>query len=561
MALRCAALLVAVLAVLTAAAPGEEEARRQLLSRLPDLSWSRLAQLERLVEASDGLSTEELLRRTGTLELYRALPEARDEPDRLNLIIGLLLGPYITPLAAYQDISPLCRQQSWQYVTNILNINNTWALKMFDSIGKLPDGIMAGNTNPVGIWDECLSVEAVIDGKHTEENMFTGKYCRPQFSSPRNATGDVQRNSFGLQSRRRQAGLNIEPILPPVIDASGQTVLSSLVFSIGLCIPSSCSAEELRQGIQKTMPDVVVALGDSNCHIKDQETSFSAGDIVVMTILCVVGLLMVLGTFIDVVKENATEEDATISRVVDAKFRRRLPLTLQKILLAFSVWTNGRKLLDTSTSSDTLGCLHGIRFLSMTWVLLGHQYVFGLTVPWTNAFYIFDVFKSLAFAAIDNASVSVDTFFFLSGLLVAYIFMRNMERSNGKFNIIMYYVHRYIRLTPVFAMVIAFICTLYVHLGDGPFWSETVEQGTPEVVQKILVEKLALCQQFLHCSKFVYGPDMVPGKRHADVHSLANRPPATVLLSYTRSDLVDSARRAQHVHHGLRHLVQQPRSI
>ena len=482
MGLRCAALLVALLAVLavTAATP-EEGARQHLLRRLPNVSWSRLAELERLVEATKDISTEELLRRTGTLELYRALPEASAEPDRLNLLIGLLIGPYITPLAAHEDISPLCRQQSWQYVSNILSINNTWALKMFDSIGKLPDGIFAGDTNPVGVWDECLSVEAVIDGEHTEENMFKGKYCRPQFSSPTDASEEVERSSLSSQSRRRPAGLDLEPILPPLIHVSGQTVFSSLMFSLGLCIPSSCSAEELRLGLQTKMPDVAVALSDGDCHVKDQETTFSAGDIVVMSIMCIVGSLMMLGTFIDVVKENATDEEATLSIAVDTKFRGRLPETLQKILLAFSVWTNGRKLLDTSSSSETLSCLHGIRFLSMTWVLLGHQYVFGLAVPWANTFSVFKIFNSLPFAVVDNATVSVDSFFFLSGLLVAYIFMRNMERSGGKFNIIMYYVHRYIRLTPLLAMVIAFICTLYVHLGDGPFWSQTAEQGTPEV--------------------------------------------------------------------------------
>ncbi|XP_043199778.1 nose resistant to fluoxetine protein 6-like [Amphibalanus amphitrite] len=476
---------IVLLAVALTSGSAEQGPRQQLLQRLPDLSWSRLSALERLVETSGHLSTEELLRRTGTLELYQALPEADGQLDRLNLLIGLLIGPYITPLAAFREISPLCRQHSWQYVTNILGINNTWALMMFDSVGKLPDGIFAGNTNPVGIWDECLNVEAVIDGIREEDHMFKGKYCRPEFGLLTNASedGQVQHSLAELHNwSSYPSGLGIEPILPPLIHVSGHTVLSQLIVSVGLCIPSSCSADELRLGLEKRMPGVAVTLPDGNCHVLDQETTFTGGDIAVMTILCVVGLLMIVGTFIDVVKESAAEDGATVSVVVDSKFRARMPSTLQKVFLAFSVWTNGRKLLDTSSSSDTLGCLHGIRFLSMTWVILGHQYVFGLgTVPWANVFYIFDVFNSLAFAAVDNATVSVDSFFFLSGLLVAYIFMRNMERSKGKFNIIMYYVHRYIRLTPVLAMVIAFVSTLYRHIGNGPFWSNIAENGSPEV--------------------------------------------------------------------------------
>ncbi|XP_043244571.1 uncharacterized protein LOC122393052 [Amphibalanus amphitrite] len=345
---------IVLLAVALASVSAEQGPRQQLLQRLPDLSWSRLSALERLVETSGHLSTEELLRRTGTLELYQALPEADGQLDRLNLLIGLLIGPYITPLAAFREISPLCRQHSWQYVTNILGINNTWALMMFDSVGKLPDGIFAGNTNPVGIWDECLNVEAVIDGICEEDHMFKGKYCRPEFGLLTNASedGQVQHSLAELHNWSPDpSGLGIEPILPPLIHVSGHTVLSQLIVSVGLCIPSSCSADELRLGLEKKMPGVAVTLPDGNCHVLDQETTFTGGDIAVMTILCVVGLLMIVGTFIDVVKESAAEDGATVSVVVDSKFRARMPSTLQKVFLAFSVWTNGRKLLDTSSST------------------------------------------------------------------------------------------------------------------------------------------------------------------------------------------------------------------
>ena len=44
------------------------------------------------------------------------------------------------------------------------------------------------------------------------------------------------------------------------------------------------------------------------------------------------------------------------------------------ILHCFSVVSNARKLLSTKIASkkNNLGCLHGIRFLSATWVVMGH---------------------------------------------------------------------------------------------------------------------------------------------------------------------------------------------
>jgi peptidoglycan/LPS O-acetylase OafA/YrhL len=46
---------------------------------------------------------------------------------------------------------------------------------------------------------------------------------------------------------------------------------------------------------------------------------------------------------------------------------------------------------------------------------------------------------------ITNATLSVDTFFVLSGLFVAYIFLKQMKHKSSGFNIPMYYLHRYIR--------------------------------------------------------------------------------------------------------------------
>ncbi len=44
-----------------------------------------------------------------------------------------------------------------------------------------------------------------------------------------------------------------------------------------------------------------------------------------------------------------------------------------------------------------------------------------------------------------NATVSVDTFFLMSGLLVSYLLLRELDRSGGKFNVALFYLHRYLR--------------------------------------------------------------------------------------------------------------------
>jgi len=56
---------------------------------------------------------------------------------------------------------------------------------------------------------------------------------------------------------------------------------------------------------------------------------------------------------------------------------------IRKYLLAFSVHANGSRILSVDSppaDGSTLPALHGIRFLSMSWVILGHTWVVGIGV-------------------------------------------------------------------------------------------------------------------------------------------------------------------------------------
>lgn len=56
---------------------------------------------------------------------------------------------------------------------------------------------------------------------------------------------------------------------------------------------------------------------------------------------------------------------------------------MYQYLMAFSFYTNTKKWLSTRKNSEDFGCLHGIRFLSTCWVILGHgYYVFAAFPVW-----------------------------------------------------------------------------------------------------------------------------------------------------------------------------------
>ncbi len=75
---------------------------------------------------------------------------------------------------------------------------------------------------------------------------------------------------------------------------------------------------------------------------------------------------------------------------------------------------------------------------------------------------------SFWFRAILNGFPSVDSFFIIGGCLLGYLTFKELERTKGRFNVPMFYLHRYLRITGVYAMVIGFFATIFKFFTWGP---------------------------------------------------------------------------------------------
>jgi len=51
-------------------------------------------------------------------------------------------------------------------------------LTVVDASGKLPSGILLGNTNWLGMYDECLEISSKQSQAHQQDNITVlGEYC------------------------------------------------------------------------------------------------------------------------------------------------------------------------------------------------------------------------------------------------------------------------------------------------------------------------------------------------------------------------------------------------
>ncbi|KAF6037766.1 hypothetical protein EB796_003922 [Bugula neritina] len=85
------------------------------------------------------------------------------------------------------------------------------------------------------------------------------------------------------------------------------------------------------------------------------------------------------------------------------------------------------------------------------------------------------LYKRFASEVIMNATVSVDTFFVLSGLLVSYLFLKDFHKRKARLvdfakGLPLMYLHRYLRLTPAYGFLILIYTSLLWFVSDGPFW-------------------------------------------------------------------------------------------
>ena len=141
----------------------------------------------------------------------------------------------------------------------------------------------------------------------------------------------------------------------------------------------------------------------------------------------------------------------------------------------------------------------------MFWVVLGHTYllIYKVFVIAQNRMFAIRGYTGghgLFFEIIMNGLLSVDTFFFLSGLLVAYISFLQLEKK--QFNIIVYYVHRYVRLTIPMAFGLGLYACIVRGINSGPVF----EEGLKPFLQSC---KDNSYQNFLYINNFFSQDDIV----------------------------------------------------
>ncbi|XP_012941247.1 O-acyltransferase like protein-like [Aplysia californica] len=410
------------------------------------------------------------------LNLHSVMERIIDEQSFENRYIQRWLSPIVgvsnITVTTQSNVSSECLHQLTGWISNMQRLSG-WALKMLDSWGKIQAGVLSGRLQWLGSFRECYSVQGFLDDGQT--GLVKGRYCSLESK---------------LHSSVKQYKFN--------------------VFE-GICVPDACHSKDIQVFVDvllhMTRVDKVLLKTHTTC--KNAETTFTNSIIIFFVIFLLLLLLAFTATLVDLksarfapvsaacdihadnhdrngvvngnsslvgsayhtvnARDKVEDERSPFLRYHSNQKKRRIG---RELLLSFSLKSNWSQLfcLKPQQGAGFLTCLEGIRTITLVWIIYEHVLLNTLAFAENTGEFIKDGVTSLWTPIVSNGTVSCDTFFTMSSLVLTYSMLKSMNECNGKVKWFQYYVNRYFRLTPLMIFVVMFYWKTFPSWASGPWW-------------------------------------------------------------------------------------------
>ncbi|XP_022900525.2 nose resistant to fluoxetine protein 6-like [Onthophagus taurus] len=331
---------------------------------------------------------------------------------------------------------PLCQKDMGIYLEALKN-GTSWAAKMFDSSGRYNSQFFFGNDFWMGSSTSCWDL--TINATYSDVSPFELTF-------------------YVIKVR-----ININEELTPV----------TRQLNIGQCLPKSCKTSDVRSLlIQEKSRATSLSVVDVRPVPGDYSVLTDVTFYILSGISTVIIALIITATIVEIVhiqrkqnheSNNNLENGKGVSKSSNQELKTNF---LIKLLLCFGFRENSRRILSVDRLTDeSIKCIHGLRFFSIAWIILVHTYLEVFAIAENKTFRTVTE-RSFLYQTISNATFSVDTFFFISGLLVTILYFRQTKKKTeekkskdnlflGEFTkFLMMVLYRFLRLTPAYLFVL-----------------------------------------------------------------------------------------------------------
>eukprot|EP01097_Dermamoeba_algensis_P005266 TRINITY_DN3341_c0_g1_i2.p1 TRINITY_DN3341_c0_g1~~TRINITY_DN3341_c0_g1_i2.p1 ORF type:complete len:722 (+),score=200.34 TRINITY_DN3341_c0_g1_i2:43-2208(+) len=319
----------------------------------------------------------------------------------------------------------------------LLRNNTALLFRLFDSSGVFPLDVLEGNFQSPGSFPECNELYPLTH------------YCKL---------------SFSLTSKNQSQDDEEDPAKP-------------ITATFGLCLPAQCGEGDLDLVLsvleRLQLSGMIVDRNSTSVVCIPPKPELDRDGIAGIVVLSVMGLVVLLCTAFHYCYPNggvivASSIPERLSLTLLNGTQKNVPMTYSKLFLAvrsFSILYNLPRLLD-SGGRGQMTSLNGARVVSICWVILCHTFIWS-QVATVDLLRALKRISTFSFQVISNGWSSVDSFFFLSGFLVAFLSIKELKKK-GKIPWFLFYFHRIWRLTPVYMFVVFLTITVEPQWLMGP---------------------------------------------------------------------------------------------
>ncbi|XP_046145166.1 nose resistant to fluoxetine protein 6-like isoform X3 [Osmia bicornis bicornis] len=391
----------------------------------------------------------------------------KPEPETL---MGNLPGYAITT-GIQQLNSTRCRREM-EIFRDAVDHGVLWSLRMLDASGQPASGYISGNNYWLGNRLECKFLSQKRQFPLSEKKIRNNSLYR----NPAEEFPPFELNFFG--AHLSQNGTMQYHISLPLEGT----------IALGLCLPASCSENEVGTMLKKVFDDRLLPFGQlystdfeliKISNLKDDHAWLLSGTIItILFILTVLFGTTIVATLYDILiyqkrlqKKTDDYDDHTIelknNRVEKSEYNEedavpsepKAENRIVKIFICFSAYSNMKQIFKSDNSSNDLKAIHGIKMIGIIWVIFIHVVLYGANATGNKAEIVITT-TDIEWQILANGTLSVDMFFFISGFLVVFGYLKlqknvnNVPFSRNVMIFISVIIKRYIRVTPTYLIII-----------------------------------------------------------------------------------------------------------
>ncbi|KAG5671530.1 hypothetical protein PVAND_001724 [Polypedilum vanderplanki] len=335
-----------------------------------------------------------------------------------------------------------------------ISLATVWPLLMVDPWAKVQSGWLAGNIRNPGHFTQCINIDFPVSQMNLTNPLLEdisnlrGKHCTVGI---RGRLNDSDFDWPGI------GGIPIQPPSPlPGLDI-GSIWPQGLFIDMGICFPAPCS-DYIVEVIFRLLLSYL-GLEPTQLFTNNRDQFCSTSETPPLSGLDI-GALVLIGLGF------AGAIFATIYEVICIKMK----IKPNEMSAAMSLLSNGRYLFNMRKNKEHIQCLHGLRALSLIWLMLGYRFILSMVLPLINPLdFVLDFSSGFFSTIVFGSQFGVDIILFLNATLITFLFMNKMDRT-GRVRIWKMYLYRFMRVTPFIGILIFFLMTLTKYSSEGPYY-------------------------------------------------------------------------------------------